>query len=236
MARATMTDYEEAAIQHFGTTKVLKRAGFVLEDGTMLDFSVNGIRCIDHRDIAAIMDDETVHKILANPKAPAGSATPLMHHFMYVTNAMRSMDGHGFEVGNGGEISRAQAEVMLDALVQAGSLYVDIYIYTDMGEAHSLAWVGLDSQESATRRHLTWKLMDAVKKNNRCVESYLPACEVMPSNPRGVCMYCKQTYREGVEPVSHGICRNRACLERYADDLGWDGTIEELEDTLEKRD
>src|SRR5690606_12456761 len=44
--------------------------------------------------------------------------------------------------------------------------------------------------------------LQAGQRNHERLESYLP---------RGVCLWCGTTYREGPEPVSHGVCTDPHC-------------------------
>ena len=55
-------DIFQKAVQYFGTTSDFREAGYILPDGTMLDFSdkQNGglprMRLLDHREVAEILD------------------------------------------------------------------------------------------------------------------------------------------------------------------------------------
>lgn len=55
-------DIYQKAIQYYGTTSDFREAGYILPDGTMLDFSGKkdggppGKRSIDHREVADILD------------------------------------------------------------------------------------------------------------------------------------------------------------------------------------
>lgn len=79
------------AIEKFGLTDDFLEAGFILPDGTMLDFSgkniggIAGKRALDHRDITTIDDD-------------LKSGTNGMEEFMDMTNSIRyelRADQHG---------------------------------------------------------------------------------------------------------------------------------------------
>lgn len=102
---------QQKAINTFGKTKNIREAGYVMPDGTMLDFTgrhqvpndysrVNGFnlpntgkrdwmageRNLDHREVSDIID------------APEGiSGTDAMTRFMAETNAIRNKPGIGFE-------------------------------------------------------------------------------------------------------------------------------------------
>lgn len=55
-------DIFQKAVQYFGTTSDFREAGYILPDGTMLDFSgkqnggLPGMRLLDHREVAEILD------------------------------------------------------------------------------------------------------------------------------------------------------------------------------------
>lgn len=55
-------DIFQKAKQHFGTTSDFQETGYILPDGTMLDFSdkqnggLPGMRLLDHREVAEILD------------------------------------------------------------------------------------------------------------------------------------------------------------------------------------
>ena len=55
-------DIFQKAVQYFGTTSDFWGAGYILPDGTMLDFSdkqnggLPGMRLLDHREVAEILD------------------------------------------------------------------------------------------------------------------------------------------------------------------------------------
>ena len=55
-------DIFQKAVQYFGTTSDFREVGYILPDGTMLDFSdkqnggLPGMRLLDHREVAEILD------------------------------------------------------------------------------------------------------------------------------------------------------------------------------------
>ena len=55
-------DIFQKAVQYFGTTSDFREAGYILPDGTLLDFSDKqnggfpGMRLLDHREVAEILD------------------------------------------------------------------------------------------------------------------------------------------------------------------------------------
>lgn len=79
-------DVEKEAIEHFGTTDNFRVAGYMLQDGTMLDFSgahwldgespeyiadwkrKNDIRQVDHEDITEVFDDEDAYEKMVDER------------------------------------------------------------------------------------------------------------------------------------------------------------------------
>jgi hypothetical protein len=61
----------QKAIQHFGTTSDFREVGYILPDGTMLDFSdkqnggLPGMRLLDHREVAEILDLPQTEALIA---------------------------------------------------------------------------------------------------------------------------------------------------------------------------
>ena len=55
-------DIFQKAVQYFGTTSDFREVGYILPDGTLLDFSdkqnggLPGMRLLDHREVAEILD------------------------------------------------------------------------------------------------------------------------------------------------------------------------------------
>jgi len=86
-----MPSYAAAAIKLFGLTTDPRKAGFILADGRMLDFTTgNGEedRSRDHREVAKVLRDDAL----------SGIAFDDMVHFMFVTGACRFMpEVVGFE-------------------------------------------------------------------------------------------------------------------------------------------
>ena len=48
------------AIEEFGTTSSLRRAGFILPNGTLLNFSEGGTRDVDHRAIKIVYTENDI--------------------------------------------------------------------------------------------------------------------------------------------------------------------------------
>jgi hypothetical protein len=82
---------EKKAVEEFGTTDLLLCAGFILSDGTMLDFcdirggGTYGLRARDHREIAIVVP-ASVRKKFENKQGPQTNA---MRWFMEKTGAIR---------------------------------------------------------------------------------------------------------------------------------------------------
>jgi len=74
------------AKRYFGITNDLNQAGYILPDGSLLDFSGGGgrTRGLDHTEIAYIF-----HKNNVEIPSEAGSATPYMEGFMQTCKAIR---------------------------------------------------------------------------------------------------------------------------------------------------
>lgn len=130
--RVTLFEHEglaAAAIAHYGITQDPREAGYILPDGTMLDFSGRhtsndkrnrqrdfaGVRYIDHRSVADLFDD-----------APPGDGTSAMRRFMRATGAIRFNPGSGIDV-----VSMPKGRALLMAIAahraMTGSpLFVDV--------------------------------------------------------------------------------------------------------------
>ena len=48
------------AIEQFGTTSSLRRAGYILPNGTLLKFSAGDSRDVDHRSICLVYEDNDI--------------------------------------------------------------------------------------------------------------------------------------------------------------------------------
>lgn len=112
---------QDSAVKIFGLTDDPKEAGFILQDGRMLDFSgkthggIAGIRAQDHREVAAAY--------------PEDADAPDFHDFLTETGAVRLgvYDGVSVEIHNGHELSSAQVDQIQNALSHADkSLTIDI--------------------------------------------------------------------------------------------------------------
>ena len=85
----TKDELIKRAIDHFGLTDYCQEAGFILDDGSMLDFSGKsegapaGTRWRDHREITFIFDIEVEQQLETLDR------TDLMTLFMERTNAIR---------------------------------------------------------------------------------------------------------------------------------------------------
>jgi len=92
----------ENAKKIFGITQFIEQAGYLLADGTMLDFSGGGgfERVLDHRGIEGAFDGE-FEKFIPSYDKYSTSRTDVMNHFMVITQAIRIMlydDGIGFDI------------------------------------------------------------------------------------------------------------------------------------------
>lgn len=69
----------DRAIEHYGLTESWQDAGYILPDGSMLDFSEGcGMgRCQDHRNVEFLVQKKFEYR------------TDAMHHFMRLTGAIR---------------------------------------------------------------------------------------------------------------------------------------------------
>jgi len=115
---------EQAALKEYGETDIIDYAGYILEDGTLLDFSeggVGGIRSIDHRNIGAIAD-------FGIPQNSYASATRTMNKFMNETGAVRVMSHDGMlSIHSNTPLSSQQINTVKRSLRNYSSLNVDIY-------------------------------------------------------------------------------------------------------------
>jgi len=75
----------EKALVHFGETENPKQAGYILPDGTMLNFGSDGVRHEDHRSIGV------AYKEHPHPGDKGNDPTAYMSHFMDQTGAIRWM-------------------------------------------------------------------------------------------------------------------------------------------------
>lgn len=88
---------EAAAKKEFGTTYNYAEAGYILSDGSMLDFSEKrnggtpGMRSQDHREIASVFADDEV-------QGEYGDNTPYMNEFINEGN-IRLMESQGVTIG-----------------------------------------------------------------------------------------------------------------------------------------
>lgn len=118
-----------AAIAHYGITEDPREAGYILPDGTLLDFSGRhtsddkrnrqrdfaGVRYIDHRDVAELFDDPGV-----------GDGTPAMRRFMRETGAIRFHPGTGIDV-----VSMPKGRALLMAIAAHRAMTRDAF-YVDV--------------------------------------------------------------------------------------------------------
>jgi quinol monooxygenase YgiN len=91
----------ERAIKHYGLTESWQSAGYILPDGTLLDFSEGGGegRSQDHRNVEFLVQKKFEYR------------TDAMNHFMKLTGAIRFMpEAISFDVMT--EPTRAQMLVM----------------------------------------------------------------------------------------------------------------------------
>ena len=75
----------EKALVHFGETEDPRQAGYILPDGTMLNFGSDGVRHEDHRSIGI------AYKEHPHPGDEGDDPTAYMSHFMDQTGAIRWM-------------------------------------------------------------------------------------------------------------------------------------------------
>ena len=113
-------ELETAAIEEFGTTDDPREAGYILQDGTMLDFSGKveggspGTRSYDHRQIGSIMDDLSGYDSLVEFASKTGSIRA-------------SISGNSMIIDIYGPITRSQFEQLQDAsFYGVEEIYYDI--------------------------------------------------------------------------------------------------------------
>jgi hypothetical protein len=112
------------AIAEFGTTKNINEAGYILKDGTMLDFSDKknggepGQRIQDHRDIAGIYAEKL------------DSQTAYLNKFIEDTGAVRVKplsDQFDFDIVESVGITEKQREVITRAIRNKARVDIDVY-------------------------------------------------------------------------------------------------------------
>lgn len=119
-----MTEIEKKAIELFGTTKDCYEAGYMLKDGTLLDFSekifggIPGHRSLDHREVSELFEDL--------------SGTNAMKEFVRLTGAIRL----GFSLYNNHatvditteeNITSIQERLLCKYCAKADKVFIDYY-------------------------------------------------------------------------------------------------------------
>jgi len=123
--RSTRGELEKKAIEEFGTTSDPREAGYILQDGTMLDFSgkrqgssESGVRYMDHREVSSAFPDD--------------ADAPDFHDFMNQTGAIRfGMYGDDIqmELSQDSQLTMGQVGAIADAFSYAKekpSIIIDI--------------------------------------------------------------------------------------------------------------
>jgi hypothetical protein len=113
---------EQAALKHYGETENINYAGYILEDGRMLNFDEGGgMRSIDHRNIGFIEN-------FGIPDNAYAAMTRIMNTFMNETRAVRVMSHGGqLSIHSNTPLSTQQISVIKRNLQNYNSLNVDIY-------------------------------------------------------------------------------------------------------------
>ena len=130
--------HREAAVERFGITNDFREAGFVLPDGSMLDFSggIKGRRGDDHGKVRLIYDEEL-------------SGSQAIARFLSEGNVRISELARGIEIGEGDGLTVSQYNVIsrfISHMRGKGDFYVD-YTREDGSEIGSATYKGNVSAE-----------------------------------------------------------------------------------------
>jgi hypothetical protein len=150
-----LSEIEQKAIDYFGTTYRLSEAGFVLQDGTLLDLSEKknggqpGTRSQDHREVSALY--------------PSGTGqTESLDKFLMETNALRMayLPNYALFTAMGSTpISDAQRSIIMRSAVHKESVVFDYYA-TDMDSSATQVWE-FDMPSVATVKRMIEEINEA---------------------------------------------------------------------------
>jgi len=113
---------EQAALKEYGETENIDWAGYILDDGRMLNFNEGGgFRSLDHRNIGGIAD-------FGIPQEAFASATKTMNKFMNETGSVRVISHSGqLSIHSNTPLSTQQINTIKRNLKNYNNINVDIY-------------------------------------------------------------------------------------------------------------
>ncbi len=117
----TKNQLEQEALKYYGETDNIDYAGYILEDGTMINFSEGGnIRLLDHRNIGWIEDFG-----IAPSEYAAG--TKIMNRFMNETGAVRvNSNNNELSIHSNTPLTNQQINTIKRNLNNYSSLNIDV--------------------------------------------------------------------------------------------------------------